>query len=232
MIKVSKYSVHTRLGWGLGVLSIFFGVGIGLTYLLPAEDRTFGIITVIEGVFALVGLVFIDVIYGKKAHLKPDFFKPSETATIIRMIYTLGVLSLFQIAIMRMPLTVRTWHRALAIMFAGPSEELFFRGLLLAPFILYSRNTTKLKIKNPIQKGKYLLEITPLELGGITFSSFAFMMLHINYYGDRLLLITVFGCGIILGLFYLKDKDLTANILAHFLLNFIFVWRSYWIIQF
>ena len=132
---------------------------------------------------------------------------------------------------MQFPLSVRDWHRALAIMFAGPAEELFFRGLMLSPFIRLGKNDTKLKIKNPFGGGN-LLEISPTELLGIFISSMFFMALHINYYGDKKLLATVFISGVILGLFYLKYKDLTANILAHFALNFIVVLQSFWLIGF
>lgn len=230
---MSKYSEHTKLGWSLGVLSVFFGIYIGLTYLLPGEDMYFAWITIAEGFFALAGLLFLDKYYGKKVQFKPDHFKPPEPDTLLHTVYILGALAVFQILIMQIPLTVRTWHRALAIMFAGPSEELFFRGLLFTPFIIWGKNDTKFKVKNPFGgRNKYWLEISLTEISGIIISSIMFMMLHINYYGDTKLLVTVFGSGIILGLFYQKYKNLTANILAHFVLNFIFVFRSYWMISF
>lgn len=230
---MSKYSEHTKVGWGLGILSTFFGVYLGLTYLLPGEDMYFAIITIVEGLFALAGLLCIDLFYGKKLQFKPKHFKPPEPATLLQTVYILGTLAVFQILIMQIPLTVRDWHRALAIMFAGPSEELFFRGLLLTPFIIWGKNDTKFKIKNPFGgKNKYWLEISPSEIGGIVLSSIAFMILHINYYGDTVLMITVLGSGVILGLFYQKYKNLTANILAHFVLNFIIVLRSFWMISF
>jgi membrane protease YdiL (CAAX protease family) len=231
-MKLSKYSEHTKIGWYLGALAILFELSIGFSYLLPKEDRAFGIITVIEGAFALTGLLFIDVIYGKKLQLKPDYFKPSDPKTFLHTVYILGAITIFQIIIMQSPLSVRGWHRALAIMFAGPSEELFFRGLLLSPFMKGKGFGDELKIKNPFNQKKYLLEITIIQIVGIIFSSFAFTILHINYYGDRKLLVAVFGCGIILGLFYQKYKNLTANILAHFALNFIFVIQSFWLINF
>ncbi len=232
MYKNSKYSEHTQLGWGLGALAIFFEFYIGLTYVFSSDTyaRTFGILTIIEGGFALTGLIFIDVINGKQLQIKPDYFKPPETATLKRTVFILGALSILQI-VMQFPLSVRDWHRALAIMFAGPAEELFFRGLMLSPFIRLGKNDTKLKIKNPFGGG-YLLEISPTELLGIFISSMFFMALHINYYGDKKLLATVLLSGVILGLFYLKYKDLTANILAHFALNFIVVAQSFWMIGF
>ena len=226
---MSKYSEHTRLGWSLGVLSLFFEISIGITYLLPAEARLFGVITVLEGGFALTGLFLLDAVYGKPLQLKPDYFKPPEIDTLKRTVFILGALFFLQI-VMQFPLTVRAWHRGLAIMFAGPAEELFFRGLLLSPFIKYGSNERTIKIKNPFQEKKYLLEISPIEVAGIIFSSMAFMILHINYYGNPRLLITVFLSGVFLGLFYLKYRDLTANILAHFILNFIVVVQSFWMI--
>lgn len=229
---MSKNSEHTSLGWYLGILAVFFEIYIGLTYILSPEDQYFAIMTIAEGGFALAGLLFIDAIYGKRIQFKPDHFKKPEGATFLRMIYILGTLTVLQI-LMQFPLTVREWHRALAIVFAGPAEELFFRGLLLTPFIIMGRNDVKLRIKNPIKgKNKYLLEITPTEIAGIILSSMVFMVLHINYYGNITLLITVFLSGVVLGLYYIKYRDLTANILAHFLLNLIVVGQSFFLINF
>lgn len=220
-MKRYKTSEHTRLGWYLGILAVSFELMLGMTYIFSKikPDRIFGYITLLEGVFALTGLLLIDVIYGHSFRLKPDFFKPPETETFWpRTIYILGALFLLQI-VMQFPLTVRTWHKALAIVFAGVSEELFFRGLLISPLIRLGENDTKFKIKKFGKRNEYYLEISFIEIFGITLSSFFFMMIHVNYYENTRLLISVFLSGIVLGLFYQKYRDLTANILAHFILN-------------
>lgn len=228
---MSKYSELTKLGWYLGIFAVAFELSIGCLYLLPSEDRTFAMLTILEGGFALSGVLLYDVIHGKRFQLKPEFFKRPDDNTLKHTAYILGSLFLLQI-VMQLPLTVRTWARALSIMFAGPSEELFFRGLLITPFIILGKHSDKLKLKNPFRKKGFLLEISPIEIMGILISSIAFMMLHINYYEYIQFMLIAFLSGVILGLFYVKYKNLTANILAHFLLNFIIVIQSFWMINF
>jgi membrane protease YdiL (CAAX protease family) len=129
--------------------------------------------------------------------------------------------------ILQFPLTVRTFDKALAVMFAGPSEELFFRGLLLTPFIKWGKDDYKFEIANPISTKRKILSISIVEIFGITFSTLAFTFLHINYYGNPTLLLIVALSGIVLGLVYQKYQDLTANILAHFFLNLIVTIRIF-----
>lgn len=220
-MKKYRTSEHTKLGWYLGALAVSFELIIGLTYIFSdiKSDRIFGYITLLEGTFALTGLLLIDIIYGKPFRLKPDFFKLPESETFWpRTIYILGSLFLLQL-VLQFPLTVRTWHKALAIVFAGVSEELFFRGLLISPLIRLGKNDTKYKIRKFGKKQGYYLEISFIELFGIMLSSTFFAILHVNYYNNIRLMISVFLSGIVLGLFYQKYRDLTANILAHFILN-------------
>lgn len=124
-----------------------------------------------------------------------------------------------------MPLTVKDYEIALSIQFAGPSEEVFFRGVLGSLIIIVFHNTGyKIRIMKK--------EISIWELTGIIFISIAFAMLHVNYYNNIKFLLGTFICGFWLGITYWYWEDLTANILAHSLLNFICIINSFWLVNF
>ncbi len=63
-------------------------------------------------------------------------------------------------------------------------------------------------------------------ISGIGISSLAFLSIHVNYYNFPQMMLSVFISGIWLGALYWKFEDLTSLILAHFILNFIYVWSS------
>jgi len=58
---------------------------------------------------------------------------------------------------------------------------------------------------------------------GCLIQAVAFTAIHQNYYADPAMLLSVFLGGFLLGLLYLHWRDLTANILGHFILNLIAV---------
>jgi len=223
----------TRIDWFLGLLAFLTGTILGLSYMFATSesDRMFGFITFLEGTFALLGLLMIDVIHGRRFDLYPDQFRPLSFDMLYPLLINMGGLMLIQL-LSQFPLTVRTWHRALAIMFAGPSEELFFRGFMLAPFIRWGEDDFKYEIKNPLSKRKKIISISIIELFGITLSATAFTFLHVNYYDTPKLLIVVAISGVFLGLVYQKYQDLTANILAHFFLNTIITIRVFGVLTF
>lgn len=218
----------TRIDWLLGFIAFVTEIFLGVTYIFSQSqsDRLFGFITFLEGTFALFGILMIDVIYGKGFDLYPDHFRKMSFRTLDPLIINLVGLFLIQL-VLQFPLTVRTWHRALAIMFAGPSEELFFRGLMLAPFIKWGKDDNKYELSNPISKKKKILSISIIEVIGITISATAFTFLHVNYYETPKYLIVVALSGIFLGVVYQKYQDLTANIIAHFMLNTIITFRVF-----
>ena len=75
-------------------------------------------------------------------------------------------------------------------------------------------------------------EISIWVLFGIVLTSLAFAGIHMNYYEDLSLLLGTFLCGLWLGLSYWYTEDLTAAIMAHFLLNFIVVIQNFWMVNF
>jgi membrane protease YdiL (CAAX protease family) len=137
----------------------------------------------------------------------------------------LAGLALIQAAVQFIPMTVKEPEIALAVIFAGPSEENFFRGVLISIVIAsFSKVGFKIKI---LKK-----EISIWELFGIILVSLFFGAIHVNYYNDLSLLLGTVLCGFWLGITYWYFDDLTAVILAHFLLNLIVIWQTFYLIGF
>ena len=225
-----KESEFTKLAWYLIIFSIMIEIGLGLTYIFEIDEykNNFGTITLIEGVMALMGLLLLDVIYGKPFQFKPDSrnFKKPEFDTLLRTIVILAGIMLIQV-IFFLPLTIRDYEIALAITFAAPAEEVFFRGFLISIFIVMAdKGDFK---KYPITKKK---EIAPIEILGIIISSMMFALLHINYYGNNRLMLAVFASGAFLGFAYWYWKDITACILAHLSLNMYVVYQTFYMVNF
>ena len=214
-------SSHTRLGYILVLFAGIVELYLGISYLSTGAeaDIQFGQLTLLEGIFALVSLVAIDPIMGKGFSLYPKKFKQLNlTKTAYRTLILLFVMIVIQILFQIIPLTVRDIDKALAIAFAGPAEEAFFRGFLMSVFIAIGQNMPK------IEFGERAISF--LEITGMAVSGGLFALLHVNYYGDISLMLTVFTAGIILAFFYWYWRDLTALILAHFALNVIVVFQT------
>jgi len=225
--KFRSVSELTTIAYYLGVITIIIEFGLGFMYIFSENvvEQNFGILTMLEGSFALFGLYMIDLIYGNPVKLKPDNFKPLHRNTGFRTIIILFTLVMIQLVMQVVPITIREVDRAMAIMFAGPAEELIFRGFIISVFIILGKDTQKYKI----WKDK---EISPIEIFGILLSSMLFAVIHVNYYGDFRIIISVFFSGLALGFLYWWWRDLTACILAHFLFNIITVAQSFYLLTF
>lgn len=230
-----EISIHTKISFWLGFVAILFEMYLGITYIWSSDstDRLFGQLTMLEGVFALVGLYAIDLINRKKFRIIPKEYSKLDSNTFIRGSILVLSLFLIQFVFQYVPLTVRTWQKAGAIIFAAPAEELFFRGLMIQIFIYVSSIFPVASITlRKKSKGKEARELSVVEGFGILFSAVLFSFLHVNYYGDIRILISVFVSGLFLGFFYWWFRDITANILAHFILNFITVIQIFGMVYF
>jgi membrane protease YdiL (CAAX protease family) len=175
--------------------------------------------------FALSGLLFYDVINKRGFQLKPKFFTPLSGFLLIRVIVILAGLAVIQATVQFIPMTVKTPEIALAVVFAGPSEENFFRGVLISIVIVFFSNIGfKIRV--------FKKEISIWVLFGIVLTGIAFGAIHVNYYNDFSLLLGTILCGIWLGITYWYFDDLTAAILAHFILNLIVMWPTIFTIFF
>jgi len=217
----------TKIAFYLGAASALVLIIIGVRHLNdPVDfDRMFGIKVTLEGLFAFSGLYLIDMVKGKRIRVKPKAFRPFEINTLTRGIIIFGILGLIQILI-QVPLKIKSGEMALAIVFAAPSEELFFRGVMISVTVEAAKITRRGRSKKRV-----LLAISPIEIGGIVLSSLAFMSIHINYYDNPPLLAIVFLSGLVLGFAYWYWDDLTACIIAHFILNSLIAYQTFWMVN-
>ncbi|MHA1502433.1 MAG: CPBP family intramembrane glutamic endopeptidase [Candidatus Heimdallarchaeota archaeon] len=215
-----RESVHTNIGYYLGVVAFLVQFLVGFPYLFSNSsfDQSFGQKAILEGLFAMIGLFFTDLFLGSKLRFKPKNFKKIHPNTFIRTGIVLVCLIIAQVLTQFVPMTVREESLMLAILFAGICEELFFRGFIMTFFINAGKDSQN-KIKIPLTKKS----ISHIEIVGILLSSIGFAVMHTNYYNNPQLIFAIFISGLCLGFLYFLYRDLTAMILGHFLLNLICV---------
>lgn len=227
-MKREAKSIHTKIGFYLILIAGLVELFIGIRYVFSTDpvDKTFGAISILESLFAFSGLWIPDMLVYQKLRLKPssDEFKPLGNA-LFHAVVIFFTLIMIQLIFQFIPMTVREYDKALAIAFAGPSEESGFRGLIITIFILIGVNATKLRITKKVAIGM-------LEILGILISSVLFMLLHRNYYSNPRLLLSVFFSGVALAVYYWYWRDLTGCILAHFALNILTVIQSFYMVTF
>lgn len=218
-----KESVHTQLSYWLLVMATGVELILGLIHI----DELFGQMCLVEALFGLSGLLFLDLLHGRKT-IYPKKFKPIHKNTFFRFGVTFGVIVLIQYLFQIVPLITST-EMALGIVFCAPVEEYFFRGIIMElTFRIGEKSKDKFTVwKYSPKKKKPDKEMSYIELGGILLSAVMFATLHINYYGDARLIGMVFVGGLWLSLVYWWGRDLTPIILAHFLLNITFVFQYY-----
>ena len=219
-------STHTVLSHWFVVIAVGIEIFLGIKYI----NELIGQLCMLEAVFGLSGLLLLDPFHGKDFTLYPKKFKPIHKNTFYRFVITFSVIVVIQFIFQIIPLVTST-DMALGIVFAAVCEEYFFRGVLLEPAF-----KSGFKVKDKITvwtygsvKKKPKKQISLIEIGAIILGAVVFASMHVNYYGDDRLLLMVFVGGLWLGAIYWWNKDLTAVILAHFLLNIVFVYQFYMI---
>jgi len=223
----NEQSKYTRIGYYLTILAVFIQGYLWIMHIQDTDSysQSFSYIAFWEFLFALVGLLLLDPINHRGFHLRKKTYTPLSGMLLIRIVIILVGMAIIQFGVQFLPLTVKDPEIALAIIFAGPSEENFFRGILISVVILvFSNIGFKFKI---LKK-----ELSIWVIFGIILSSIAFAGIHVNYYDNMAYLFGTFLCGLWLGFTYWYWEDLTANIMAHFLLNFIVVFRTFFLVQF
>ena len=224
--KYWRESVHTKLSYWICLIAI----GIQLVLGLKNIGTTFGQLCLVEFIFGLSGLLLLDILHGKKNSVYPKKFKKIHPNLFYRFGITFGVIVAIQYIFQIVPLITST-EMALAIVFAPACEEYFFRGILMEPTFRVGRKAKpnqKFTVwRYSSKKRKPPKEMSYVELSGIILSGVMFAGFHVNYYSDIRLMAMVLVGGWWLSLAYFWNKDLTAVILAHFLLNIIFVVQFY-----
>ena len=219
-------SVHTELSYWICVIAVGIELSLGFLHI----DEKFGQMCLVEAFFGLSGLLFIDVFRGRGIKIYPKPFKKVHKNTFFRFGITFAVIVAIQFIFQIVPLITST-SMMLGIVMCAPVEEYFFRGLLMeGPFKLGAKSKDKITIwKYSPKKKKPNKEISYAEIGGILLSATIFASVHVNYYSQANLMFMVFVGGIWLSFVYWWNKDLTAVILSHFLLNIIFCYQ-FWIV--
>jgi len=156
-----------------------------------------GAVALSEGLFALciIPVYFYNRAYGR------DKRSYGALKTGIRGLIIFLSLAFIQGAA-RFLLTITSAEEALYYNIAPIAEELCFRGFIVR---IIAGN------KNNVARG----------ILGVGLSTALFAGGHVSYWSNPPALIFVIGMGIAMGTYYLVWKDLSAVILAHFLLNFI-----------
>lgn len=227
-----KESTHTILSYWFCVIAISIQLVLGLRHI----TELFGQLCFLEFIFGLSGLLLLDVIHGKKSKkiIYPDKFKKISPNLFFRFAITFGVIVVIQFIFQIIPLITST-EMALAVVFCSVCEEYFFRGLLMEPLFKIGR---KAKPDQSFivwgyspKKRKSAKIMSHIELFGIIVLGSVFAAFHMNYYGQPRLILMVFFGGLWLGFVYFWNKDLTAVILSHFLLNIIFVYQTFYAVS-
>lgn len=226
-------TVHTKLSYYLVLVAIIVEFINGLMYINSSinEDKTFGTICLLEAGLGIIAFILTDIIMTGKITVKLSkqrfqTLKPFFILTVV--VITLLLISIQYFVV---PLTVRQENKALAIIFAAPCEEMIFRGLILSFFMRLSENSNKYVFyKN--NRTKTELSLSKIEVIGILLSGAMFMVFHTNYYGESLILLTIFYSGCVYATVYILSKSLTSVIIAHFLLNFSFVINTFFMVSF
>jgi len=214
-------TVHTKMSYYIILLAIV----IQMYLFIRHSDSLQGQLSLFEALMGISGLILTDFIRSKELTIiRTRKFQKPNRQLFFRFIVILAVIGLIQVVFQMIPLTFKNYEFALAIIFAAPLEEVFFRALLLEPFIQFGKDdTTRIKLT-----GKKSISYT--EIIGVMISSILFAAFHINYYSNvNLMLVVLFG-GMWLGFSYIYTKDLTALILAHFGLNLLAVWPTFFMI--
>jgi membrane protease YdiL (CAAX protease family) len=199
-LKTKFEPVHTKLSYLLGSLAFGILLYLGFRHLNDIDEfgQSWGKYALLQATFCLIGLVGSLLIVEQK--IFPTKFRKISIDTGIRAFIIL-ICSMISQYLVKTQLSVSTSERALYYLFAGIGEELFFRLFLIE---------TIRKISGDTPAGKMI---------SVIFSTLAFTAIHVNYYNNPAQLFAVFIGGIILSIFYIIWSDITANVLAHFLLN-------------
>lgn len=185
----------TRLAFILIMLSMGIMLLIGLRNL----DSDWGTFALFQSILCAFGYAGYCIIKNKK--IIPEAFTPVEFETVSRTLIIFIAAIVTQL-VTQYTFTISQTEEALYYVFASVCEEVFFRLFLISAIVKLS-------------------DTTYMKLTAVVFQAVLFAAFHVNYYNDLSALVGVLFGGVILGIFYVSYYDITANIMAHFILNMI-----------
>lgn len=220
-----RISIFTKIVFFAGIMAAVIQLYLGLMHINDADayGRRFASLALIESGFAIVGLLFTDLIRGHT--FPPTQYRELNPKTFERTAIIFILIAVVQVSLFFVPLTVRDWEIYMGMVFAAPAEELFFRAFGMSIFTRIGHNDT-----DKISLGKKR-RISYPEIIGLFVTSLAFMALHVNYYNNLTAMLTVFFGGLVLAFMYWWYRDLTAVVLAHFALNILVVGRMFFVVN-
>lgn len=216
-------SLHSSTSFSLGLISIISFFGIGSFYLYNYNKINFQnlFLAFLEGMFALIGLFFTDLIRKRRSNSNKNikYFKKISNITVGTSFFLLLIISFFYFLFKGLILLSVDIDYIIFTIFAATSEELFFRGFLLTYF-----RKIDLQLNRKLNINDYSLSY--IAIIGILFSSILFSILHINYYDDNQMMLILFLSGIIFGFAFWITDDITSCIIAHTTINLASIVRA------
>ena len=204
--KSSRVSSYTKLSYTFVVLTSIIMLYLFLRYVF-IEKSTWPYFALLLFLFNTFGFIFSNVI--NQEPILPDVFTPfndpKEKGLINSTLLRAGIIVVLCFVIqqiLQLVASFATYDQVLYYVFASVAEEVFFRAFITNFLIKIN--------KNPII---FFVVWCPLQ-------SAIFTSLHFSYYGDFTALAGIFFIGYMLGAVYYYWRDITANILGHFFLNF------------
>ena len=203
--KRKTYGVHSNISYLLISVSAVILFYIGFTHINDPDEfsRNYSRLVIIEGVFAVTGLFFSDMFHLEKLDLYPKKETARPITIITMMVFVSGLLLSEAIQIgSRVTLTISETEIALGIIFSAPAEESFLRGFLLS---FTSWLSDRFNVKRYVafthvdeKSGlKTTVGMSGFEFVGCFVSAIIFALMHVNYYGNDAMILSLFLMGLV-----------------------------------
>lgn len=196
--------IHSQISFLFSAVAIIGMLYLGFKHINDIDEYggAWGQFAILQGVLGLVGFLAIDYLDDGKITIIPTKYAVIGEKTFYSFALAIGSILVIQLITKFARYTITDTERGLYYIFSSINEELFFRGLI---------SNVSLRIgKSPLMK-----------LTGSAISGFIFTLMHVNYYDNVPMLISVFVGGFALSIIYMYYRDLTGIILGHFILNFL-----------
>ncbi len=202
---------HTIISYILNLAGISIMLYIGVRYINSSDElaRNFAVYAFLMSFLAFLGFIAIDYFDNREINLIPKKFNEFKVTSYVLITFITWIIGMIIDFVLKVSIryAMEGYDQALYYVFAGVCEEAFFRAFLIN--VIMGLLT---------KKGEKPHVITIIF--ALIASSIAFMLVHLQVYGNNLpmLLSTLLG-GLLLGSVYIMFRDISANMSAHFLKN-------------
>lgn len=195
MIKIHSKTSIWLLFPGIIVMAIIF---------LANFTDAWGPFAGIECLFGVIGYIVVQLRLGQTLNpFRLPLQKVSQDDRVLHVIIQFATIMFMQFAIgMLAPkYTPTVFEQAAYRVFAGPMEEMCFRGGIIILIVGKHQKSTILKVI------------------AVLVESIVFMVIHTQYYGDLIAISSILLGGLIWGFYFVLWWDLGANMTSHFIVN-------------